>query len=195
MVETLSELLQRCRTGDADAVAALVGRFRHWALDLARALVHDDGLAEDVVQETFLAALRGLDGLRDADAFPGWLRQILRRQAGRMTRKYGDAVPWDAEQIGAEDACPNERVERDELHKIVRDALDRLPPTERDTAVRFYIEQQRCSEIAQTLSVPPGTVRRRLFDARARLRDMLLGFLDDGHEVRNTKSSPTDLPF
>jgi DNA-directed RNA polymerase specialized sigma24 family protein len=53
VVETLSELLDRCRSGDAEAVTALVERFRCWALNLARALVRDDALAEDVVQRRF----------------------------------------------------------------------------------------------------------------------------------------------
>ncbi len=195
MVETLSEILERCRTGDAKAVAVLVDRFHRWALDLARALVHDNTLAEDVVQETFIAALQGLAGLRDADAFPGWLRQILRRQANRIGRKHRDTVSWDTESIPAASPCSGEGVERDEIRKIVRDALERLPTAEREAAVRFYIEQQRCVEIAQALSIPLGTVRRRLFDARARLRSMLLGYIHSRPDDREMKPTKRDLPF
>jgi len=198
MVETLSEILERCRTGDAAAAATLVGRFQRWALDLACALVHDRALAEDVVQETFLVALRGLDGLREAEAFPGWLRQILRRQAARMSRKHGDTVSRDPEQGVGAGRCPGQSVERDELRAIVRNALERLPAAEREAAVRFYIDQQRCVEIAQALSIPPSTVRRRLFDARTRLRDLLREYVDDRPDRRQVEQGPaavTDFRF
>lgn len=179
MLDTLTEILEGCRTGDAKAVAKLVDRFNRWALDLARALVHDSVLAEDVVQEAFIAALQGIHGLRNTDAFPGWFRQILRRQASRMIRKYGETVSYDNDQIKETMDCAHEWIERDELRKIVRDSVEKLPEAERDAAVRFYIEQQRCVEIAQALSIPPGTVRRRLFDARTRLRNMLVEYVDD----------------
>ena len=92
---------------------------------------------------------------------------------------------------------PRERVERDELRRVVREALDRLPRAERDAAVRFYLEQQGCAEIARALSIPQGTVRRRLFDARARLRNMLLGYVgDETSDQRDIRSSrERDLPF
>ena len=196
-METLSELLDRCRSGDAEAVTALVERFRCWTLNLARALVRDDALAEDVVQEAFVAALQGLGSLRHAEAFPGWLRQILRRQASRMDRRWRDAASMEIEAAPDAGPCSSERIERDEVRQVVRNALDRLPPAERDAAVRFYLEQQGCAEIAHALSIPPGTVRRRLFDARARLRGMLLGHVSDEKPAPETKNSSTqrDLPF
>ena len=194
MSETLSEILERCRRGDEDAVSILVGRFRSWALDLAYALVNDRSLAEDVVQEAFIAALQGLDGLRNADAFPGWLHQILRRQAFRIGRKHRSTIPQDMESTPAATPSLENQIERNELRRIVRDALDRLPTAERDAAVRFYIERQRCLDIAQALSIPPGTVRRRLFDARTRLRDMLLGYIDAPPEERDKESNSRELP-
>lgn len=195
MAETLSEILERCRAGDADAVSNLVHRFRAWALNFANALVHDPALAEDVVQESLIAALHGLGGLREGDAFPGWFRQILRRRAIRATAKRDNAVPFDATQMKSPALGPGELLDREELRDIVQKALARLPGGQRDVVVRFYIDQQRCTEIAQALALPPGTVRRRLFDARARLRDMLLGYIEDGSNVPETKPPPPRLPI
>ena len=195
MDETLREILERCRNGDEKAAATLIERFHRWALDLARALTRESALAEDVVQESFIIALQGLENLRSADAFPGWLQQILRRQAYRINGKHRDTVSSDIENIPAASARPDERFEREELRTMVREALDKLPAVERDTAVRFYIEQQRCIEIAQALCIPPGTVRRRLFDARQRLHSMLLEYMDDGMSERHLNSTTEDLPL
>ncbi len=195
MVETLQELVERCRAGDAEAATILVGRFRCWLFDLSCALVHDRVLAEDVVQETLVAALQSLGGLRNPEALPGWLRQILRRQAGRMVRKNGDTASWNAEDVPEQASSARGRIAHNELRGIVREALGKLPPAEREAAVRFYMEQQRCMEIAKALSVPNGTVRRRLFDARTRLRGLLSDYVDDRPDEHRAGRTSDGLPF
>jgi RNA polymerase sigma-70 factor (ECF subfamily) len=68
--EELAELVKRCEAGDDNALASLIRRFQPVSLELARALLDDRDLAEDVVQETFITALQRLPELRQADAFP-----------------------------------------------------------------------------------------------------------------------------
>jgi RNA polymerase sigma-70 factor (ECF subfamily) len=69
----------------------------------------------------------------------------------------------------------------------VREALARLPEKGRVAVHLFYVEGRPVSEIAATLEVPEGTVKRRLHDARARLRDLLLGAVG---EERATEGEP-----
>lgn len=189
MTETLSELLAQCRTGDTHAAERLFHRFRHWALNLATAIVDDPLVAEDVLQEAFISALLSLDQLRDPEAFPGWLRQIIRRQAIRFSAKpretrSAEPVPASTPQT------PETIVERDERRAMLHQALAALPPAERETTVRFYIEQQSCRDIARALAIPPGTVKRRLYDARARLRDMLLGYVHEEAPIPPAHTTP-----
>src|SRR5215471_17371274 len=101
----LESLVERARGGDIKAFVELTGRFQHAAYGSALALLRDFQLAEDVVQEAFIAAWSGLPGLAEPAAFPGWLRGIVRHQAFRELRRRpqqgaplseAEALPSDA---------------------------------------------------------------------------------------------------
>jgi len=190
MKEPLAALVERCRRRDEDAMAELVSRFRSWALDLANALLDDAFLAEDAVQEAFTTALLRLNDLRDPLAFPGWLRQIVRRQANHLLRKRRE-VPLDdvtgLQQGGSAASEP----ERNDLREYVREVIRGLPPVIRDTTELFYLEERSCPEIAAMLNVPQGTVKRRLHDARQRLRGILLKSLDMGADLTRLEGNDT----
>ena len=177
MIELLHELLARCRRGDEDAVETLVSRFRNYAYDLAKAIVEDDHLAEDAVQEAFMAAISRLQDLRDPDAFPGWFRQVVRTQANRIARRRRESTGVDTTERPSGDLSPASHLEKRELRELVRQALAALPEKSRETAALFYLEERHHLEVAELLRVPPGTVKRRLHDARQRLRDILLGYM------------------
>ena len=190
----LRDLLKMCERGDGEAVTELIRRFRPWALDFATAIIDDRDLAEDAVQEAFIAAIQRLPDLREPDAFPGWFRQIIRTQAGRISRgrrelpaEWNDVVP-------ASESTPQERLQDEELRAVVRKALSSLPGPGRDTAELFYLEEMSCASISDRLGVPEGTVKRRLYDARARLRDMLFGYIRD-EEPDLKESKHRELPF
>ncbi|MCE5323796.1 sigma-70 family RNA polymerase sigma factor [bacterium] len=173
----LRDLLKLCETGDNDAAAELVSRFRPWALDFASAITDDHDLAEDVVQEAFITAITHLRDLREPDAFAGWFRQIIRSQAGRILRKSRE-LPVEQNDLSASGECSaQDRLQAEELRMVVRKALQLLPNIHRDAVEMFYLEEMNCASISDILDVPLGTVKRRLFDARARLRDLLLGYV------------------
>lgn len=83
---------------------------------------------------------------------------------------------WDND-VSSSERTPQERLQDEELRAVVRQALSSLPGPGRDTAELFYLEEMSCASISDRLGVPEGTVKRRLYDARARLRDMLLGYI------------------
>ena len=159
-------------------------------MDLANALVDDASLAEDVVQEAFTTALLRLNDLREPLAFPGWLRQIVRRQANHLMRKRRE-VPF-GDVTGVQRGGPGmSEPERNDLREHVREMIRGLPPVIRDTTELFYIEERSCVEIAAMLKIAQGTVRRRLHDARQRLRGILIPSLDVGADLTPVKSNDT----
>ncbi len=178
MSEGLAELLERCRGGDSRAIATLVRRFQPWALDLARALLGDAHLAEDAVQASFVRALVRLSDLREPAAFPGWLRQVVRTECHAIARRQTDAALPPGRDPPAAAPTPAEQTEILERCRLVRQALAQLPASSRQAAELYYLEQFNCAEVAERLDVPAGTVKRRLHDARLRLRQMLLGYVE-----------------
>jgi RNA polymerase sigma factor (sigma-70 family) len=197
VAELLSELLERCRrapgspgppgpVGDAEAAAELVRRFEGMAHDLAGALTGDAHLAQDAVQAAFVRALSSLGDLRDDRAFPGWFRQIVRTEAHRIARRRHEPPLGEADPPSPA-ASPLDDVAATERRGLVREALAALPPAGREAAELFYLEGRGCAEVAEALGVPEGTVKRRLHDARGRLRQMLLGLAE-------TPPEPTEKP-
>jgi RNA polymerase sigma-70 factor (ECF subfamily) len=179
MGETLPELLARCRAGDEPAIGALVRRFQPWATALASGILDDPDAAEDAAQEAFLVALDRLDDLREPEAFAGWFRQIVRAQAHRVLRKRREVSSLDDQSdLPAPTESVRDRLDAESLRRTVREALAALSTTRRQTAELFYLEEKSCSEIADTLRIPLGTVKRRLHDARNELRNLLLGSME-----------------
>ena len=168
--ELLSELLARCRTGDESAVAELIRRFQPWAVDFAAALLGGDvHSAEDAVQSAFVTAWSRLDELRDPNAFPGWFRQIVRTHTRRIIRRRHDVADNGDRSVPS----PLEIAESAERARIVRSAVASLPRRTGEAAALHYLHELEIREIASRLDIPTGTVKRRLHDARARLREML----------------------
>jgi RNA polymerase sigma-70 factor (ECF subfamily) len=168
--ELLPELLERCRDGDRQAAERLVRRFYNYALTLARALV-DDSQTEDVVQEAMLTMLAHLDQVRDPHAFAGWLRQIVRTHAARAARRRSPLLGLAEEPPVYH--SPADRAQLHELCQQVRAALACLPLAGQQTARLYYIDGLDQRQIAIQLAVPVGTVKRRLYDARVKLRKIL----------------------
>jgi RNA polymerase sigma factor (sigma-70 family) len=176
VAELLEELLARCAKDDPAAVAVLVRRFRSYAMDLAVRILNDRHLAEDAVQEAFLTALARLDDLRTPAAFPGWLRQIVRTHATRARRRLAASSRPVAR--GADrQPSPVRVAETEELMRLVCSAFVSLPEPLRETAALFYLNELDHYRVAEVLDVPSGTVKRRLHDARRRLRDDLAAYL------------------
>ena len=191
--KSLQELLEKCGAGEDEAIRELVRRFRPRAIELAAALLEDRDLAEDAVQEAFLTALSELPKLRDPQAFPAWFRQIVRTRCNRIIRRRQELPLGDAEDQLHSTESPAKHIEMEELCSKVREAMRSLPAAERETAELFYLDQRNCASIASLLQCPGGTIRRRLHDARQRLRGMLLGYIGDA--VPEKKGRKPHLPL
>jgi RNA polymerase sigma-70 factor (ECF subfamily) len=147
-------------------------------------MVRDAETARDVAQETFVRAFVKLNSFEGGAAFGTWLYAIAMNQArGELRRrsaaKRGDAAsldalreasdvdPVDPSRDAAADASMREQCAR------LRVELDRLDPEHREVVVLREFQDLSYEEIAEIVGVPVGTVRSRLFRARAELRERL----------------------
>ncbi|MDQ3701290.1 MAG: GNAT family N-acetyltransferase [Chloroflexota bacterium] len=175
----LRALVARAGAHDLAAYEALVVRFQDMAVGYAYARLGDLHLAQDAAQEAFWQAYRDLPALRDPAAFPGWLRRIVVRQCGRLTRgKRVRVVPLStAIELLSPLAEPAEAAEVSERQEAVRRAVRMLPESERDVVALFYLGGYAQMEVARFLEVPPTTVNNRLHAARGRLRRSMLAMV------------------
>lgn len=183
---SLESLIHRVRQGDDDAYEAVVRRFQDMAVGYGYSLVRDFQLAEDAAQEAFFEAYRNLDKLREPAAFPGWFRRIVFKQCDRITRNKSFAmIPLDGlEQRASEEPTQADAVEQSELKDKILTAIDSLPEHERAATMLYYIGGYSQGEVGEFLDVPVTTIKKRLYSARNRLREMLIDLVEDSLRER-----------
>ena len=145
--------------------------FAHW-------LTQDRSDAEDLVQETYAKALRGLASFQPGTNLRAWMYRILRNTflTSRTGLKVTATVPLDAEdapEMPASASTPESIfIEKSQEH-LLQTAIDELPLHFREVLLLCEVEEMSYQEIADSLSIPIGTVMSRLSRARRALRDVL----------------------
>jgi RNA polymerase sigma-70 factor (ECF subfamily) len=165
----------------AEALTHLDGLY-----NLARWLVRDPAEAEDLVQETFLRALRGFHQFRAGTNLRAWLFQILRNTFFTQYRKRGrepeavdpDVLDTMAIRLGpASGAGSPSGASSGTLSVDLRAALEHLPDDYRAVVVLADVEDFTMTEVADIMGCPVGTVKSRLFRARAILQELLRDYV------------------
>ncbi len=179
------ELVLATRSGDEQAFSALVRRYMRSAYVVAYSVTsrHED--AEDAAQESLLVALQRIDECRDPDKFGGWLMTIVRNRSRNLLRREGlretSQVP---ETASSDEPRPDRVLEVSELRGALREALETLPPVQREIVLLHDLEGWKHREIAERLDIPSGTVRSHLHFARKALRS-LLGEMNSARKDEN----------
>lgn len=190
-----SELVEAARARDETAVRELIRRLNPRLFRVARGLAAGDAEAEEIVQETYLAAFTRLDTFRGAARFSTWITRICLNIAGMRRRGAHRHEEYDTvtEANGTEDtvlAFPGGDPERPDAalgQRQVRELLERavaeLPPELRLVFLLREAEGMSTLAIARDLSLNPVTVKTRLFRARQRLRRAIERRLKGGFDA------------
>lgn len=197
-------LVDRARAGDEDAYAELVRRHSPAMLRLARLYVPTAALAEDVVQETWLAVVRGLERFEGRSSFRTWLLRILVNRAktrgvrehrsvpfaslGASDDEDGDAPTVDPSRFVPEGAwvSPPRRWETDpesalrskEVRRIAEEAIAQLPERQRIVITLRDLEGLSSDEVRNALDLTETNQRVLLHRARAKVRQALEDWID-----------------
>ena len=164
-------LVLRCQARDEAAFAELVERYQPRLRYYLRKMLRAAPAADDALQDVWLSVFRAVPRLADAGAFRAWVYRIARARAAREFRGRGPHQPLGeaepADEPADEDRFAAEDVER------VHAALDELTPDHREVLVLRFVEGMTYDEAARVVGCPVGTVRSRLYHAKAALRAVL----------------------
>jgi RNA polymerase sigma-70 factor, ECF subfamily len=201
-----ADLVERLRAGDEAAFAELIDEYGPAMLGVARMHVRDRAAAEEVVQETWLAVLNGIDRFEGRSSLKTWIFRILSNRAKTRGEREGRSIPFSAlfaseatEDEAAVDvdrflspddprtpyawanpprAWTQEQVITRETLGVIRSAIEELPPAQREVIRLRDIEGWSAAEVAEALDVTDVNQRVLLHRARSRVRAALERYLD-----------------
>jgi RNA polymerase sigma-70 factor (ECF subfamily) len=193
-------LLEALRAGDEQAFAALVDRYGPSLLRLAQLYVPSRAVAEEVVQETWLAVLGGLARFEGRSSLKTWLFRILTNKAKTRGQREGRTLPFSSlASDGDEDqtavpverfarggawstpprGVPEERLLAGETRARVAEAISALPPNQRAVITLRDVEGLSAEEACNVLALSETNQRVLLHRARAKVRATLERYLED----------------
>ena len=201
-----SHLLNALRGGDESAFTELVGRYHGSLKRFARSFGATEAVAEEIVQETWLGALQGLDSFAGRSSLKGWLFGIVKNQARRRSERERRSAPFSS-LAGAEESVgpvvdslrfqgadaawpdhwsapprawedPQRRLASLEAREYLREAISSLPERQRTVVVLRDVEGLDSEEVCELLELSEGNQRVLLHRARAALRNALEGYMD-----------------
>jgi RNA polymerase sigma-70 factor (ECF subfamily) len=201
-VVTDDELLQRLRAGDEAAFMDLVDRYGPLMLRIALMHVSSRAVAEEVVQDSWLGVLRGLDGFEGRSSLKTWILRIVANQARTRGERERRSVPVSALTADEEEPAvhparfrpfddprypggwtvppaplPEEQLLAEETLARVREAIGRLPPRQQEVILLRDVEGWDPDEVGDALGLTPGNQRVLLHRARSKVRNALEDYL------------------
>lgn len=152
----------------------IVKRYKKLVFVIAKSIVSDYQLAEDISQDTFISAFMNLAKLSDKSKLSSWLCQITRHKAiNYINRTKQEYMYENLETIPDGNNIPLEILIKKEEQEQILEAIDILSPKLKDVLILHYFSNYKVEKIANVLSIPIGTVKRRLYDARSILKKEL----------------------
>jgi RNA polymerase sigma-70 factor (ECF subfamily) len=197
-------LVARLREGDEAAFTELIDRYGATMVRVAQMYVRDRATAEEVVQETWLAVLNGIDRFEGRSSLKTWLFRILTNRAKTRGERDGRVIPFSSLASAGEDddpsvdpdrflgpdsphpgawaapprAWPQDRVLAQETLGVIEMAIEQLPEAQREVIRLRDVEGWSPMEVANALEISDGNQRVLLHRARSKVRAALESYLD-----------------
>jgi RNA polymerase sigma-70 factor, ECF subfamily len=187
------ELVERLRAGDEDAFAELVRRYHRLMMRVARGYVRSDAVAEEVVQESWLAVLRGIERFEGRSSFKTWLLRIVANRAMTSGARESRSVPVEPSVSGDHfvpegepgagawasppEPWPEDRLLAEETRAVIERAIAELPPTQAAVVTMRDVEGLSSEEVQEALDITPGNQRVLLHRGRQKVRAALETYL------------------
>ena len=169
-------LIHRAQTGDEGAFTDLMREHYPFVYAIVIRMVKNPHDAEEVVQDAFLNAYRGLTQLEDTTKFISWLGEIAQNCARNWLRKqWGDTVSIDevSEQMLQTADSSDERLIQQEQRKLIRRTMETLPQKDREIAQAFYLEGASYDELTSTHGLSYSAIASRLARAKRQVSKRL----------------------
>lgn len=171
--------LLRLQHGKEDALAWFIDRYSSYVCTVIRYIIGGSMTEEDVEEtasDVFLVLWQNAERISLATVRP-WLGSVARNKARQKLRERGLTLSLDEDLLLTDGSDPEQRLERADRDRLVREAVHGMEPTDREIFLRYYYHCQPIRDIAAELRMPASTVKSRLRRGREKLRAALEGKL------------------
>ena len=180
----MKEIIIRCKLGEKDAFQELFSSIEKDALATAYLISGNRGIAEDILQETYIKCIKEIKSLKSHEAFKVWFFRILVRTGWKMCKKHSSLIPidiTDEKEISFYDikSITENAFDCLETKEIIKSAVNNLSPNLKTVIVLYYFNDMTIEEIAKVLGCLKNTVKSRLFYGRNALKKELGGYFTD----------------
>jgi len=172
-----NSIVQQIRNGDKKARSEFYEQYRQKLLHYCFQLLGNRSDAEDTVHETFIKIFNGIDDLQSAEAFRAWVYAIARNESFQVLRKKRPHVALNKIEL-ADRESPEERMESDDITRIVQSEIENLKPEYREIILLREYHHLSYDEIATVTDITVSAVKTRLFRARKSLFKKLSNYFD-----------------
>lgn len=176
-------VVSRVLAGDREAFGTLVDRHQDKMITYVRHMGFGPEEALDIVQDGFVRAFRHLRRCGDPERFGGWLFRIVsnvcRTAGGRTARKRTDSLEDHAPSLRSEVPGPEEQMEGSWTRDRVREALETVPPDQKEALVLMYLEGYSVTEIAELSGASSSAIKMRLKRGRKALECVLAPLFEE----------------
>jgi RNA polymerase sigma-70 factor (ECF subfamily) len=173
--------VNRVLAGEVQAFEGIVGRWQGPLVNMAWRYCRDRGRAEEMAQEAFLRAWRGLAGWRRESSFSTWLFALAANVFRSELQRFPAVnVPLEDAAEPAAPATQHEGLARKQNEETVRRAVLALPKRYREPVVLYYFHEMDVAATSRTMGLPEGTVKARLARGRELLRKRFPHLSQDG---------------
>lgn len=180
---TDQDIIRRVLAGEQKAYAELVDRHKDKAMTLAARMLKNHHDAEEALQDAFIRAFKALPSFEWKSSFSTWFYRIVFNVCSTILSKKGNVSfssidderdNYHSIEIPASDAEPDIEFEQKEFSAVIRQEIEKMEEGYSAILTMFFLQEMSYDEIVSVTGLPLGTVKNRLFRARAQLRRAVL---------------------
>ena len=184
----LSVLLKQIAKSDQKAIEKVFNHYRSSLFAFIRLRIRDEEAADEILNDTFLTAFRKPEQYNGGCEYKTWLCGIAKNVCGTWLRKQNTGLAKSIVDV-EEDIFENlptpdwdivSRIESQEMDEILRECIDKLPVTHKEAFFWTWFEEEPMEIVAERMDCPVGTIKSRLFNARAKIADCVKGVIGSG---------------
>ena len=184
------QLIKAAKDGDRKAFEQLYGDYRDKLHFFVLKNVSSKEAAEDIVSEAFLDAMQNIGSLKAEEAFGSWLYSIAYRKCIHHNEESSHMAHFESEEeqeLAMSDSALNEPIKLPEDYAVnkqrqeqIKAIIDGLSTEQRSAIILYYFEERSVGEVAKALNIGEGTAKKRLFDARKKIKTKIEKLMKSG---------------